>query len=170
MSVTNHKKNTLKNIKMGIVTISSTRTMENDKSGAWLSKYIEKQGHTLQAYLIVPDDKDVIISTMNSLIEEQKIQLIIFSGGTGISPYDLTIESVKPFFEKELTSFSSIFAMLSFEQIDSAAILSRATAGIIKKTVVFCLPGSLNAVKLACKNLIFPESGHILKHIYEGLQ
>ena len=89
------------------------------------------------------------------------------SGGTGISPKDVTIEAVRPLFSKELTGFGPIFAQLSFEQIDSAAILSRATAGIIKNSVVFCMPGSIKACKLACNELIFPELGHLIKHIKE---
>ena len=89
------------------------------------------------------------------------------SGGTGISPKDVTIEAVKPLFSKELTAFGPLFAQLSFEEIDSAAILSRATAGIINQSIVFCMPGSINACKTACKNLIFPELGHLLKHIKE---
>ena len=89
------------------------------------------------------------------------------TGGSGISPKDVTIEAVKPLFEKELTAFGVLFAQLSFEEIDSAAILSRATAGIANNSIIFCMPGSIKACKLACKNLIFPELGHILKHIKE---
>jgi molybdenum cofactor biosynthesis protein B len=89
------------------------------------------------------------------------------TGGTGISPKDVTIEAVRPLFEKELTAFGTLFTQLSFEEIDSAAILSRATAGIIKQTMIFCMPGSIKACKLACNSLIFPELGHLLKHIKE---
>ena len=74
---------------------------------------------------------------------------------------------IRPLFEKELTAFGHLFAKISFEEIDSADILSRATAGIIKQTIVFCMPGSIKACKLACNNLIFPELGHLLKHIKE---
>ncbi|HKL00245.1 MAG TPA: molybdopterin-binding protein, partial [Desulfotignum sp.] len=77
------------------------------------------------------------------------------------------IEAVQPFFEKHLTAFGPLFAQLSFEEIDSAAIMSRATAGIMKNTVVFCIPGSIKACKLACNALIFPELGHLLKHMKE---
>jgi molybdenum cofactor biosynthesis protein B len=89
------------------------------------------------------------------------------SGGTGIGPQDVTIEAVRPLFDKELSAFGVLFAMLSFEEIDSAAFLSRATAGIIGPTIVFNLPGSLKACKLACRNLIFPEIGHLIKHLQE---
>jgi molybdenum cofactor biosynthesis protein B len=90
------------------------------------------------------------------------------TGGTGISYRDVTIEAVKPLFQKELTAFAALFAHLSYEEIDSGAIMSRAAAGLIGKTAVFCMPGSLKACKLACKALIFPELGHIVKHVNDG--
>jgi len=91
----------------------------------------------------------------------------LLTGGTGISGKDVTIEAVKTLFEKELTAFGPLFAQLSFEEIDSAALLSRASAGVIGKTILFCMPGSLKACKLACKALIFPELGHLVMHIQE---
>ena len=89
------------------------------------------------------------------------------TGGTGITKKDVTIEAVSPLFTKTLTGFGPLFAKLSFDEIGSAAFLSRATAGVIEKSVVFCLPGSLNACKLACRELIFPELGHLVKHIMD---
>ena len=90
------------------------------------------------------------------------------NGGTGITKKDVTIEAVNPLFAKTLTGFGPLFAKLSFDEIGSAAFLSRATAGVIEDTVVFCMPGSLNACKLACRELIFPELGHLVKHV-DGL-
>jgi len=168
MSTKEHKLNTSQRFNVGIITVSTTRTMETDKSGAWISKLIKKEGHYLQAYVVIPDDSETIINTVKSFVHEQKVQVIIITGGTGISPDDVTIETVCPLFEKELTSFGSIFAMLSFKQIDSAVILSRSTAGVIDKSILFCIPGSLNAVKLACIEIIFPELGHIMKHIFQN--
>ena len=101
------------------------------------------------------------------VIRDLSPQALLVTGGTGISSKDVTIEAVRPLFIKELTSFGPIFAQLSFEQIDSAAILSRATAGVIEKTILFCMPGSINACKLACKAIIFPELGHLVRHIHE---
>jgi molybdenum cofactor biosynthesis protein B len=89
------------------------------------------------------------------------------SGGTGITPKDVTIEALSPMFAKTLTGFGPLFAHLSFEEIGSAAFLSRATAGVIEGTVVFCMPGSINACKLACRKLIFPELGHLVKHVMD---
>ena len=89
------------------------------------------------------------------------------TGGTGITKKDVTIEAVSPLFVKELTAFGPLFAQLSMAEINSAAIMSRATAGVIGDTVVFCMPGSLNACKLACSKLIFPELGHLVKHVQD---
>jgi molybdenum cofactor biosynthesis protein B len=89
------------------------------------------------------------------------------TGGTGITQKDVTIEAVSPLFKKELSAFGPMFALLSMKEIGSAAILSRATAGVVGSTVVFCMPGSLNACKLACTELIFPELGHLVKHVHD---
>ena len=101
-------------------------------------------------------------------IREFDPRAVLLTGGTGISSRDVTIEAVSPLFRKELTAFGPLFTQLSFEEIDSAAILSRATAGVVGNTILFCMPGSLAACKLACKELIFPELGHLVKHILEG--
>ncbi|CAN2042229.1 Molybdenum cofactor biosynthesis protein B [Candidatus Magnetomoraceae bacterium gMMP-15] len=167
MSTKKHKCDAPKSVNIGIISISSTRFISNDKSGHWIAKIAKKEGHDVKAHLVIPDDVEVISTTIKSLIDNHDIQVLLISGGTGISPGDVTIEAVRPMFKKELTAFRSIFAQLSFEQIDSAAILSRATAGIIDNVVLFCMPGSLKAVKLACKELIFPELGHVIKHIQE---
>jgi molybdenum cofactor biosynthesis protein B len=116
---------------------------------------------------VIPDDINAITQALEHIIERIVPHAVIMTGGTGISPKDVTIEAVRPLFDKELTAFGPVFAQLSFDEIDSAAILSRATAGFIKGTVVFCMPGSLNACKLACNNLIFPELGHLIKHAKE---
>ena len=114
------------------------------------------------------DDAEIIASTVKNLIRHPRPQVILMTGGTGITDKDVTIEAVNPMFAKILTAFGSLFANLSFEEIGSAAFLSRATAGIIEKTVVFCMPGSINACKLACRKLIFAELGHLVKHLKEG--
>lgn len=168
MSVNEHKAHTLKSIRIGIISVSSTRTKKNDDSGAWINKLAIKEGHEVIFYQVVPDDIYKIAETIIEAIHEQRVQALLLTGGTGISSKDVTIEAVRPLFEKELTAFGPIFSQLSFEEIDSAALLSRATAGIIGNAIVFCMPGSLKACKLACKALIFPELGHLLKHILEG--
>jgi len=165
MGVRSHKKNAPKRVDIGIITVSTTRKKAEDKSGQWISKRAKKEGHHVVFHEVVPDSPHAILRTLTSVINELAPHVILINGGTGISRDDVTVETVRPLFDKELTGFGPLFAKLSFEEIDSAAILSRATAGVIKTTAVFCMPGSLNACKLACKALIFPEVNHLTKHI-----
>lgn len=162
-----HKRDAPQQLDVGVLTVSTTRTLAEDKSGAWIKRRAEKEGHSVVLHRVVPDDAATIAGAVLDSIATIAPQALILTGGTGISPRDVTIEAVKPYFNKELAAFGAIFSQLSFEQIDSAALLSRAAAGIIASTVVFCIPGSLNACKLACKALIFPELGHIIRHIRE---
>lgn len=165
MGTRNHKAKAPLKVKIGIVSVSSTRTLENDRSGHWIKKRAQKEKQDVVFHLVIPDETETIIKTVFDGIRDHTPDAILLTGGTGISQKDVTIEAVRPLFSKELTAFGPVFAQLSFEDIDSAAILSRATAGIIEKTVLFCIPGSLNACKLACKALIFPELGHLVKHL-----
>ncbi len=167
MSTLLHKQETPNNIKVAVLSISTTRKISEDKSGAWIKKQTKKEGHEVVIHQVVTDEVTAIQELVHHITEKINPDVIIMTGGTGISPKDVTIEAIRPLFEKELTAFGPLFAQLSFEEIDSAAILSRATAGIIKQTIVFCMPGSIKACKLACNNLIFPELGHLLKHIKE---
>ena len=166
MSTKKHKAHTPKSLKLAIVTVSTTRTIAEDKSGHWLRKRAEKK-HKVVFHDVVPDDKVLIADAIETVIEEYRAQVILVNGGTGISPSDVTIEAIRPMFEKELSAFGPLFAQLSYEEIDSAALLSRATAGMVDKTLIFCLPGSLNACKLAWKELISGELGHLIKHMQE---
>lgn len=167
MSHKDHKKDAPKKLKIGVMTISSTRTLANDKSGEWIVNFINKEGHELVYHQVIDDDIQAISNAILQVINEQKPDALLLTGGTGISPKDVTIEAVSPLFKKELTAFGPVFAMLGYEEIGSTAIMSRATAGVIDKTLVFCMPGSLNACKFACKSLIFEELGHLVKHVGE---
>ena len=167
MSTLLHKKNVPDDIKIAVISVSTTRNLSEDKSGAWIKKQARKEGFEVVIHQIVTDDSAAIRELTEHVTQKICPDAIIMTGGTGISPKDVTIEAVKPLFEKELSAFGPLFAQLSFEEIDSAAILSRATAGLIKQTIIFCMPGSIKACKLACNALIFPELGHLLKHIKE---
>lgn len=168
MGTKEHKKGALKVLKVAIISVSSTRTIAEDDSGLWIKKRSEKEGHTVVLHRVVPDDKRAIATALFEAINLSDAQAVLLTGGTGISSKDVTIEAISPLFQKELTAFGPVFAQLSLEKIDSAAIMSRATAGIVGGAAVFCIPGSLRACKLACKALIFPELGHIVKHVYHG--
>jgi molybdopterin adenylyltransferase len=167
MSVDSHKRSAPRNIRLGILTMSSSRSLSEDKSGAWIARQADRAGHEIVYHQVIPDDAKQIIRSVSEVVEDPAPQVLVLTGGTGIGGKDVTIETVRPMFDKEMTAFGPLFAQLSFEQIDSAAILSRATAGVIGKMVLFCLPGSIKACQLACEALIFPELGHLEKHIME---
>jgi molybdopterin adenylyltransferase len=162
-----HKARAPKFISAGVLSVSTTRTAKDDKSGLWICKGLEKEGHRVVFHRVIPDHQGVIARTVAESIDQYSPGAILMTGGTGISPKDVTIEAIGPMLDKELTAFGPLFAQLSFEQIDSAALLSRATAGVIGQTLVFSMPGSLKACKLACKALIFPELGHLAGHLVE---
>jgi len=168
MGTKEHKAAALNHLIIGILSISTTRTLIDDKSGHWISKRSKKEGHQVIFHQVVPDNVQMIETTLLEVIRDHHPHVMLLTGGTGISPTDVTIEAVRPLFARELPAFSILFAQLSFEEIDSAAMLSRATAGIIDHTLVFCMPGSLKACKLACNALIFPELGHMVQHIQGG--
>jgi molybdenum cofactor biosynthesis protein B len=168
MGTKKHKAGAPVTVKVGIVTVSSTRTLKDDKSGLWISKQLKKQRHKVVFHEVVPDDAEIITRTVMEAVNVIKPEVLLISGGTGITSKDVTVEAVRPLFEKELTAFGPLFSQFSFEEIDSAALLSRATAGVYANTIIFCMPGSLNACKLACKMLIFPELGHLVGHLQEN--
>jgi molybdenum cofactor biosynthesis protein B len=155
-------------VTLAILTVSSTRTLADDESGRWMAARAGREGHTVVDHRVVADDASEIRRTVLDLLAAPCPEVMIITGGTGVTPSDVTIEAVEGMFTKSLNAFGPLFAHLSFEQIDSAALLSRAAAGVVDRTVVFCIPGSLNACKLACKALIFPEVGHLVGHVRRG--
>jgi molybdenum cofactor biosynthesis protein B len=167
MSTSEHKKHAPQKVSIGIVSVSTTRALTDDNSGTWISQQAATEGHQIVYHRVIPDDAEIISATLRNVIRHEQPQVILMTGGTGITSKDVTIEAVGSMFGKRLTAFEALFAKLSFEEIGSAAILSRATAGIIGDTVVFCMPGSLNACRLACRQLIFPELGHLVKHLLD---
>jgi molybdenum cofactor biosynthesis protein B len=167
MSTREHKGHAPRQVDVAVLTVSTSRGLAEDLSGAWICRQAEKEGHRLVCRRRVPDDGEAIARTVREVIEALKPHLFVVTGGTGIAPADVTIESLRPMMRKELTAFSTLFALLSFKEVDSAAVLSRAAAGVVGETAVFCLPGSLDACKLACSQLIFPEAGHLARHLGE---
>ena len=167
MGTHEHKKHAPKKVSIGIITVSTTRALVDDASGNWISEQAQKEGHDVVHHQVIVDDAELIAATLRDVIQNERPQVILMSGGTGITKKDVTIEAVNPMFSKTLSGFGPLFAKLSFDEIGSAAFLSRATAGVIEDTVVICMPGSLNACKLACRKLIFPELGHLVKHVMD---
>jgi len=128
---------------------------------------LRKARHTVLFRKIVSDDPTMIAEGIRDAIDRADLDVVIFCGGTGITPSDVTIETITPFLEKILPGFGEIFRRLSYDEIGSAAILSRAIAGIARGKAVFCIPGSPNAVQLCLSRLILPEAGHLIKHARE---
>lgn len=162
MGVQDHKAHQVKDIGFAVITVSDSKTVETDTSGALIKELIEGAGHRVVSYYIVKDDKADIESSVNQYLEDPDVSALIICGGTGVSKRDVTIETVKPLLQKELSGFGELFRVLSMDEIGSAAIMSRATAGVKSGKALFCIPGSKGAVKLAMEKLILQECGHVL--------
>ncbi|MCC6546149.1 MogA/MoaB family molybdenum cofactor biosynthesis protein [Candidatus Sumerlaeota bacterium] len=153
-------------VSVAILTISDTRTEETDESGKLIHQLLEAAGHRIDVYIILKDDPEMIRETVARLAGElphpAQVQAIITNGGTGIAPRDGTFEAVSELLSRELPGFGEIFRMLSYQEVGAAAMLSRAIAGLCEKTFVFCIPGSVNAVRIAMEKLIIPELAHLV--------
>jgi molybdenum cofactor biosynthesis protein B len=138
-----------------------------DVSGDLIEAFVKNAGHNLAFREIIPDNKAVIEERLRRALASADLDVVVFCGGTGVAPSDITIETVSPFMEKVLPGFGEIFRRLSFDAMGSAAVLSRAIAGVARSKAVFCIPGSPDAVKLCFEKLILPEAAHIVKHARE---
>ncbi|MDN4492714.1 MogA/MoaB family molybdenum cofactor biosynthesis protein [Ureibacillus aquaedulcis] len=165
MSIEEHKKIRLKDVKVMVVTISDTRTFETDKSGRMMCELLSKNFFEITKYLIVKDEQSDIRSTILSGINDSNVDVILTNGGTGISMRDVTFEVVEELIDRPITGFGELFRMLSYEEIGSASMLSRAIGGVAKGTAIFSTPGSTGAVKLAMEKLILPELVHIVNEL-----
>jgi molybdenum cofactor biosynthesis protein B len=147
---------------VALMITSDTRTAENDETGKTAIKLLEGAGHKVAAYVIVENDTTKIEETFRGFTNNGRTQVIITSGGTGISSRDKTVDAVSGLLDKELPGFGELFRRFSFEEIGEAAMFSRATAGIVGRKLVFCLPGSKDAMGTALKKIILPGLGHML--------
>ncbi|HLS08230.1 molybdenum cofactor biosynthesis protein B [Lentibacillus sp.] len=165
MSVHQHKQGK-ESINCMIITISDTRTEESDKSGNLMAALLEEAGHVVAEKTIVPDQMHAIRDSVTNGCENANVDIILTNGGTGIANRDVTIETIQPMLDKEMSGFGEIFRVLSYqEDIGSAAALSRAIAGVIGRTAIFATPGSSGAVKLAMNKLIVPELNHVVNEL-----
>lgn len=164
MSYQEHKQRARETpVRCAVVTVSDTRTEETDHSGALMRARLTEAGHTVAAYRLVPDEPARIEALLDELAGT--VEVILFNGGTGISRRDTTYEAVTARLEKTLPGFGELFRMLSYEEIGAGAMLSRAVAGVCRDTLLFCTPGSTNAVRLALDRLILPELNHLVWEI-----
>jgi molybdenum cofactor biosynthesis protein B len=142
-----------------LIITSDTRNPEEDETGIAAKRLIEAKGHKVTNRIIIPNDAERIRADVEKTLEDP---IIITRGGTGIGPKDKTVDTLKPLLERDLPGFGELFRHLSYKDIGAAATLSRSIAGIAKGKVIFCLPGSKNAVKLALSTIILPCIGHML--------
>lgn len=147
-------------VRCAVLTISDTRTPATDTGGQWLQETLLAAGHPVLHYAVVKDEP----SQIRPMIEDwvQNTEVIITTGGTGISKRDNTFEAISGLLEKPMPGFGELFRMLSFQEVGAAAMLSRATAGVYRDTLIFCTPGSPNAIQVAVEKLILPELKHLV--------
>ena len=158
-----HQDESSDDITCGVITLSDSRKSKKaDLSGEYISNEIEAR-YTLKGRILIPDEKDALIDAIEKMVSDNT-DVILTTGGTGLDSRDITVETVESLFEKKLDGFGEIFRMKSYEEIGSAALLSRATAGIYKKSIIFSMPGSPNAVKTAL-DIIIDELPHFVHHI-----
>lgn len=161
-SVHRHRESAPEHVRLAVLTISDTRTPENDTGGDTIEDLMRDAGHEIVARRIVKDDAARIRTEIVNLLARPDADAVITTGGTGISARDTTYEVVDRMIEKKLDGFGEIFRALSYEEIGAAAILSRAVAGTVGTKLVACLPGSRNAVRLAVEKLLVPEIAHVI--------
>jgi molybdenum cofactor biosynthesis protein B len=147
---------------VAVVTVSSTRTRENDTSGDVIVAACEEAGASIAGRQLVPDDHDRIQDAVDTLIDRPAIDAVVTTGGTGVTPDDVTIDAVQPLFETELPGFGELFRRYSEPEIGTRVVATRATAGVVGGVPVFCLPGSENAARLGTEEIIVPELAHLI--------
>jgi molybdenum cofactor biosynthesis protein B len=165
VSVQEHKAHAPAAVGCFVLTVSDTRTEANDTGGQAIRDLLQINGHTVTGHAIVRDEPETVTTTVNRWLADEATQVIITTGGTGITSRDGTFEAVDGLLEKRLTGFGELFRVLSYEQIGPAAMMSRATAGRAHGKAIFVLPGSPDAVRLAMTKLILPELGHVVQQL-----
>jgi molybdenum cofactor biosynthesis protein B len=160
-----HKAQAPASIACYVLTVSDTRTPDTDTSGRAIRELLEAAGHSVSGHAIVRDDPAQVAAHVTRQLDDGRTQVILTTGGTGVSSRDGTFEAIDRIFEKRLEGFGELFRMLSFQEIGAAAMLSRATAGTAARKAIFVLPGSEHAVRLAMSRLILPELGHVVQQV-----
>jgi len=173
-STKSHKAHAPKAVNFAVFICSTSRydalqkgETTTDASGDTIELLLKNAGHNMLFRRVVSDDKNMIEHALKSVLSNPGVDAAIFSGGTGITSHDITIETVSPFFEKTLPGFGEFFRRLSYDKLGSAALMSRAVAGVAKGKALFCIPGSPDAARISVELLISPEAAHIVKHARE---
>lgn len=148
-------------VTVGIVTVSDTRTPQTDANRQYIEARMAELGHAVAAYRLIRDEPEQVSAALDELCALPTVQIVLFNGGTGISPRDTTYDVISRRLEKTLPGFGELFRAISYQEIGAAAMLSRATAGVYRGVVVVSMPGSPHAVRTALENLILPELNHL---------
>lgn len=148
-------------VTVAIVTVSDTRTPETDLNRQYIERRMGELGHVVAAYHLIKDEPHQVEAALEELVSDPAVRIVLFNGGTGIAPRDTTFDVISRKLEKPLPGFGELFRMLSYQEVGAAAMLSRATAGVYKQTLVISMPGSTNAVEVALEKLILPEINHL---------
>jgi molybdenum cofactor biosynthesis protein B len=156
-----HRKDAPAQVPTVVITVSDSRTMETDTGGALVAELLAGADHPVVAREIVPDEPAAIERALAAALDHPEARAVILTGGTGVAPRDMTPDTVEPLLDRLVPGFGELFRALSYEDIGSAALLSRASAGLARGGVVFVIPGSRGAVRLAMEKLIIPEIGHL---------
>ena len=163
MGYKEHKDKAPKSVSCAVLTISDTRTEQDDEAGRLIRQKLSENGHRVTSYCILKDEADPIEKKIRELLREEELQVIITNGGTGVSRRDITVETMLPILEKKLDGFGELFRSLTYQEIGTGSIMSRAIAGVAGGKVIVCLPGSPEAINLAMEKIILPEIGHLVR-------
>ena len=158
-----HRHLSPRSVSCAVLTISDSRTEAEDESGKLIRERLSSGGHTVVDYSILKNEPAAIREKIGELVGREDVQVVVTSGGTGVSHRDVTVDTVEPMLDKKLDGFGQLFRSLSYEEIGTGSILSRATAGVIGGKVILCFPGSLGAATLAMDRIILPEIGHLVR-------
>ena len=158
-----HKQHSVQNVTCAVLTTSDSRTEQDDESGRLIKQRLTDSGHKVAYYTILKNDAEAIKLKIEELLRRDDIQVIITGGGTGLSKRDVTVNTIALMLEKKLDGFGELFRQLTFQEIGTGSIMSRAIAGVTKGKVIICIPGSLGAATLAMDKIILPEIGHLVR-------
>jgi molybdenum cofactor biosynthesis protein B len=156
-----HHAHDVERLGVAVVTVSTSRTVEDDASGELIADRVAEAGHEVVTREVLDDDYDGVQSAVDALVGRDDVDAVVTTGGTGVTPDDVTVEAVEPLFEKELPGFGELFRSLSREEVGTRVVGTRAVAGVAEGVPVFCLPGSENAARLGIEEAILPEVGHL---------
>jgi molybdenum cofactor biosynthesis protein B len=160
-----HKANAPASVGCFVLTISDSKTPETDTSGTLIRELVTAAGHRVTGHAIVKDEPEQVAAVIRSGCAAPSVEAFILTGGTGITSRDSTYEAIEALLDKRLSGFGELFRMLSYEEVGAAAMLSRAQGGVVQGRVLFSLPGSPNACRLALEKLIIPELPHLLREV-----